>query len=81
MTRTKRKTKNYSLTPPAFYTALGGLHLLSLAICDTAVRVEAAIMQNPNFIGTVYIPALETVFGSLAILCGGVLLIDYTARR
>ena len=81
MTRTKRKAKNYSLTPPAFFTALGGLNLLSLAICDTAVRVEAAIMQNPNFIGTVYIPALETVFGSLAILCGGVLLIDYAARR
>ena len=78
----KKRTKpNYSLTPPAFYTALFGLNLLALAICDTAVRVETAIAQNPNLIGSAYIPALEYVFGGLVVLCGGVLLIDYTERR
>ena len=75
-----RKTRTYTLTKPAFYTALSGLNLLALAICDTAVRVEAAILQNPNLIGSAYIPALESVFGGLVVLCGGVLLIDYTAR-
>ena len=78
----KKRTKpNYSLTPTAFYTALFGLNLLALAICDTAVRVETAIAQNPNLIGSAYIPALEYVFGGLVVLCGGVLLIDYTERR
>ena len=81
MTRIKRKSKSYSLTPAAFYTALFGLNLLAAAICDTAVRVEAAITQNPNLIGSAYIPALEYVFGGLVVLCGGVLLIDYAARR
>ena len=75
-----RKTRTYTLTKPVFYTALSGLNLLALAICDTAVRVEAAILQNPNLIGSAYIPALESVFGGLVVLCGGVLLIDYTAR-
>ena len=81
MTRTKRKAKSFSLTPPAFYTALGGLNLLALAMCDTAVRVEAAIAQSPNLAGSAYVPALEYIFGGLVVLCGGVLLIDYTARR
>ena len=81
MKRLKRKTRSYSLSPAAFYTALIGLNLLSLAICDTAVRVEAAILQNPNLIGGACIPALRSVFGGLIILCGGVLLIDYKARR
>ncbi len=81
MTRTKRKARNYSLSPAAFYTALGGLNVLALAMCDTAVRVEAAIAQNPNLMGSAYIPAIETVFGGLVVLCGGVLLIDYAARR
>ena len=81
MTRIKRKAKNYSLTAPAFYTALGGLNALALAACDTAVRVEAAFTQNPGLIGTAYIPAIEHILGGLVVLCGGVLLIDYTARR
>jgi hypothetical protein len=81
MTKTKRKAKNYSLSPAAFYTALCGLNLLALAMCDTALRVESAIAQNPNLIGSAYIPAMETVFGSLVLLCGGVLLIDYQGRR
>ena len=81
MIKTKRKAKNYSLTPPAFYTALSGLNLLALAMCDTAVRVESAIAQNPNLIGSAYIPAIETVLGGLVVLCGGVLLIDYQGRR
>ncbi len=76
-----RKRFTYTLSKPAFYTALSGLNLLSLAICDTAVRVEAAILQNPNLIGGASIPALRSVFGGLIILCGGVLLIDYKARR
>ena len=78
----KKRTKpNYSLTPAAFYTALLGLNLLAIAICDTAVRVDAAIAQNPNLIGSAYIPALNSVWGGLVVLCGGVLLIDYTERR
>ncbi len=81
MTRQKRKKPSYSLTPAAFYTALLGLNLLSLAICDTAVRVETAILQNPGLIGSAYIPAIEHVLGGLVVLCGGVLLIDYAARR
>ena len=81
MTRTRRKAKNYSLTPPAFYTALGGLNLLALAACDTALRVETAFTQNPNLIGSAYIPATEYILGGLVVLCGGVLLIDYTSRR
>ena len=76
-----RKKHTYTLTKPAFYTAFSGLNLLSLAICDTAVRVEAAILQNPNLIGGASIPALRSVFGGLIILCGGVLLIDYKARH
>ena len=76
-----RKRRIYTLTKPAFYTALSGLNLLSLAICDTALRVESALLQNPNLIRGAYIPALESVFGGLVVLCGGVLLIDYTARR
>ena len=76
-----RKKHTYTLTKPAFYIAFSGLNLLALAICDTAVRVEAAILQNPNLIGSASIPALNSIFGGLTILCGGVLLIDYTARR
>ena len=81
MTPMKRKVRTYSLSPAAFYTALGGLNLLALAMCDTAVRVEAAIAQNPNLIGSVYIPALEYVLGGLVVLCGGVLLIDFAEKR
>lgn len=81
MTRQQAKKRSFFLSPPAFYTALFGLNLLSLAICDTAVRVEAAITQNPNLIGSMYIPALEYVLGGLVVLCGGVLLIDYAAKR
>ena len=81
MTRIKRKARNYSLSAPAFYTALGGLNALALAACDTAVRVEAAFTQNPGMIGTAYIPAIEHILGGFVVLCGGVLLIDYTARR
>ena len=55
--------------------------MLALAMCDTAVRVEAAIAQNPNLIGSAYIPALEYVFGGLVVLCGGVLLIDFAEKR
>ena len=77
----KHRLPSLTLTPIAFYTALFGLNLLSLAICDTAIRVDTAIAQNPNLIGSVYIPALESIFGGLVVLCGGVLLIDYTARR
>ena len=76
-----RKKRTYALTKPAFYTAFSGLNLLSLAICDTALRVESAVLQNPNLVRSAYIPALESVFGGLVVLCGGVLLIDYTARR
>ena len=76
-----RKKRTYTLTKPAFYTAFAGLNLLSLAICDTALRVESAVLQNPNLVRSAYIPALESVFGGLVVLCGGVLLIDYTARR
>lgn len=72
---------SYSLTPVAFYTALFGLNTLLFAICDTALRVERAITQNQNMIGSVYIPALEYVLTGLVVLCGGVLLIDYVARR
>ena len=81
MVHSKHKSRSYSLSPVAFYVALFGLNLLSLAICDTAVRTEAAMMQNPNLIGSAYIPALEYVLGGLVVLCGGVLLIDYAAKR
>ena len=81
MTCIKSKAKQYSLSSPAFYTALGGLNALALAACDTAVRVEAAFTQNPGLIGTAYIPAVEHILGGLVVLCGGDLLIDYTARR
>ena len=80
MTRKKRMRRTHSLTPAAFYTALFGLNLLALAICDTAIRVDAAIVQNPNLIGSVYIPALEYVLSGLVVLSGGVLLIDYIQR-
>ena len=79
--RRSHARRTFSLCPAAFYTAILGLSLLALAACDTAVRVDTAIAQNPNLIGSVYIPALESVFGGLVILCGGVLLIDYAARR
>ena len=81
MTYGKFKRRTHSLTPAAFFTALFGLNLLALAICDTALRVDAAIAQNPNLIGSVYIPALEYVLGGLVVLTGGVLLIDYIQRR
>lgn len=81
MTYEKFKRRAHSLTPAAFFTALFGLNLLALAICDTALRVDAAIAQNPNLIGSVYIPALEYVLGGLVVLTGGVLLIDYIQRR
>lgn len=77
----KRIWRTHSLTPAAFYTALFGLNLLAIAICDTAIRTDAAISHNPNLIGCVYIPALEYVLGGLVVLTGGVLLIDYIQRH
>ena len=78
----KKRVKNsYALAPKAFYTALFGLNLLALAICDTAVRVDAAIAQNPNLVGNVYVPALEYIMGGAVVLLGGVLLIDYMEKR
>ena len=77
----KRKFFSYTLSPKAFYTAMLGLNLLSLAICDTAIRVDAAIAQSPEWIGIAYIPALEYVFAGLVVLCGGVLLIEYIEKR
>ena len=81
MTRINRKKHTYALTPIAFYVALLGLNLIALAVCDTAVRVENAFTQNPALIGTAYIPAIEYLLGSLVVLCGGVLLIDYVQRH
>lgn len=71
---------SFALCPAAFYTAIIGLSLLALAICDTAVRVDAAISQNPNLIGSVYIPAIDHVLAGLVVLTGGVLLIDYVQK-
>lgn len=75
-----RARRSFSLCPAAFYVAIAGLSLLSLAICDTAVRVDAAIAQNPNLIGSVYIPAIEHILAGLVVLTGGVLLIDYVQK-
>lgn len=81
MEKRKRVRRALSLSPAAFYTALGGLNLLALAMCDTAVRVDAAISQNPELVGCVYIPAIEHVLAGLVVLLGGVLLIDYVQKR
>lgn len=72
--------RTFSLCPAAFYTAIFGLSLLALAMCDTAVRVDMAIAQNPNLIGSVYIPAIEHILAGLVVLTGGVLLIDYVQK-
>ena len=80
MKRTKSARRTLSLSMPAFYTAFFGLNLLAAAICDTAIRVDAAISQNANLIGSVYIPAIEYVLGGLVVLVGGVLLIDFIQK-
>ncbi len=73
--------RSFSLSPGAFYVALFGLNLLALAVCDTAVRIDAALNTNPNLIGNAYIPAIETILGGIVVLLGGVLLIDYLEKR
>ena len=80
MRRSIHARRTFSLCPPAFYTAILGLSLLALAACDTAVRVDMAITQNPNLIGSVYIPAIEHILAGLVVLTGGVLLIDYVQK-
>lgn len=78
--RRSHARRTFSLCPAAFYTAISGLSLLALAACDTAVRVDTAIAQNPNLIGSVYIPAIEHILAGLVVLTGGVLLIDYVQK-
>lgn len=80
MRKSIRTQRSFSLCPAAFYVAIFGLSLLALATCDTAVRVDAAIAQNPNLIGSVYIPAIEHILAGLVVLTGGVLLIDYVQK-
>ena len=77
----KRTYRSFYLSPKAFYLALFGLILLSLAMCDTAIRLDRAISQNPGLIGMVYIPALEHIFGGAVVLSGGVLLIDFIEKH
>lgn len=77
----RRTQHSFYLSPKAFYLALFGLILLSLAMCDTAIRLDEAIAQDPGLIGIVYIPALEYIFGGAVVLTGGVLLMDYIEKR
>ena len=69
------------LSLPSFYLCLGGLNAILLAICDTVIRFDTAIRQNPNLHGSLYIPAMEYIAASLLILLGGVLVIEYASKR
>lgn len=74
------RVRGLTLSRPSFYLCLGGLNATLLAVCDTAIRLEQAIAQNPNLVGSIYIPAIEYVATSLLILLGGVLAIEYVHR-
>lgn len=76
----KRRPRGLSLSRPSFYLSLGGLSAVLAAVIDTALRLEQAFAQNPNLIGSIYIPAVEYVAASLLILLGGVLALEYAAR-
>lgn len=79
-TNSKRRPRKLSLSRPSFYLSLGGLSIILAAVIDTAVRLHQAIQQNPNLIGSIYVPAVEYVGASLLVLLGGVLAIEYAAR-
>ena len=79
-TNRKRRPRKLSLSRPSFYLSLGGLSIILAAVIDTAVRLHQAILQNPNLIGSIYVPAVEYVGASLLVLLGGVLAIEYAAR-
>jgi len=79
-TNSKRRPRKLSLSRPSFYLSLGGLSIILAAVIDTAVRLHQAILQNPNLIGSIYVPAVEYVGASLLVLLGGVLAIEYAAR-
>ena len=69
------------LSQPSFYLCLGGLNAILLAIGDTVIRLDLAVTDNPNLIGSLYIPAIEYIAASMLVLLGGVLLLEYVQKQ
>ena len=79
--KTSTRPGRHSLSPPSFYLALCGLHAILLAVCDTAVRLDLAISQNPGLIGCIYVPAAEYIAASALVLLGGVLALELVYKK
>ena len=79
--KTRRPARHTGLSRPTYYLCLGGLNAVLLAICDTVIRLDLAVTDNPNLIGNLYIPAIEYIAASLLVLLGGVLVIEYVQKR